>query len=143
MTNQTKISFENTEYAFAAKSDKELNQANFIFGIMGKAWLVNLGLKITPVAIKWGIPFTKAIIRKTIFRQFVGGETLEQTAILFEGMNRGEGSLGQLATNDSLYHNLNSTARDLDALITDLHENPKRYINLSLFSFGGKKKNKN
>ena len=80
MTNQTKISFENTEYAFAAKSDKELNQANFIFGIMGKAWLVNLGLKITPVAIKWGIPFTKAIIRKTIFRQFVGGETLEQTA---------------------------------------------------------------
>lgn len=80
MTNQTKISFENTEYAFAAKSDKELNQANFIFGIMGKAWLVNLGLKITPVAIKWGIPFTKTIIRKTIFRQFVGGETLEQTA---------------------------------------------------------------
>ncbi len=70
-------------------------------------------------------------------------KTLEQTAILFEGMNRGEGSLGQLATNDSLYHNLNSTARDLDALITDLHENPKRYINLSLFSFGGKKKNKN
>ncbi len=67
-------------------------------------------------------------------------KTLEQTAKLFEGMNKGEGSLGQLATNDSLYNNLNSTARNLDALITDLHENPKRYINLSLISFGGKKK---
>ena len=80
MKDQSIISFDNTEYAFAAKSDKELKQANFLFGIMGKAWLVNLGLKITPVAIQWGIPFTKTIIRKTIFRQFVGGETLEQTA---------------------------------------------------------------
>ena len=80
MTDQTKISFENTEYAFAAKSDKELKQANFLFGIMGKSWMVNLGLKITPIAIKWGIPFTKTLIRQTIFKQFVGGETLEQTA---------------------------------------------------------------
>ena len=80
MTDQTKISFDNTEYAFAAKSDKELKQANFLFGIMGKSWMVNLGLKITPIAIKWGIPFTKTLIRKTIFRQFVGGETLEETA---------------------------------------------------------------
>ena len=80
MTDQTKISFDNTEYAFAAKSDKELKQANFLFGAMGKPWLVNMGLKITPLAIKWGIPFTKTMIRKTIFKQFVGGETLEQTA---------------------------------------------------------------
>ena len=80
MTDQTKISFDNTEYAFAAKSDAELKKANFLFGIMGKAWLVNMGLKITPLAIKWGIPFTKTLIRQTIFKQFVGGETLEQTA---------------------------------------------------------------
>ena len=80
MTDQTKISFDNTEYAFAAKSDAELKKANFLFGIMGKAWLVNMGLTITPLAIKWGIPFTKTLIRQTIFKQFVGGETLEQTA---------------------------------------------------------------
>ena len=59
MTDQTKISFENTEYAFAAKSDKELKQASFLFGIMGKAWLVNMGLKITPIAIKWAYTFYK------------------------------------------------------------------------------------
>ena len=80
MTEQTKISFDNTEYAFAAKSDAELKKANFLFGMMGKAWLVNAGLKITPLAIKWHLPFTKTLIRKTIFQQFVGGETLDETA---------------------------------------------------------------
>ena len=80
MIQQTKISFDNTEYAFAAKSDGELKKASFLFGVMGKAWLVNAGLKITPLAIKWKIPFTKTVIRQTIFKQFVGGETLEETA---------------------------------------------------------------
>jgi len=80
MKEQKSISFENTEYAFAAKSSTELKKANFLFGIMGKAWLVNVALKITPLAIKWHIPFTKTLIRQTIFKQFVGGETLEETA---------------------------------------------------------------
>jgi proline dehydrogenase len=74
------ISFDNTEYAFDYKSDKELKKAHFLFKIMGTPALVNLGLKITPAAIKMHIPFTKTIIRKTIFNQFVGGETLEETA---------------------------------------------------------------
>lgn len=80
MTDQTKISFDNTAYAFAAKSDAELKQADFLFGLMGKPWLIKTALTLTPLAIKWGIPFTKTLIRKTIFKQFVGGETLEQTA---------------------------------------------------------------
>ena len=74
------ISFDNTELAFKYKSAEELKKANFLFSSMGKPWLVNFGLKITPWAIKWKIPFTKTAIRSTIFKQFVGGETLEQTA---------------------------------------------------------------
>lgn len=80
MTEQSKISFDNTEYAFAAKSDAELKKAHFLFGIMGSPWMVNTALKLTPLAIKWQVPFTKTLIRKTIFKQFVGGETLEETA---------------------------------------------------------------
>jgi proline dehydrogenase len=80
MTEQTKISFDNTQYAFAAKSNSELKKAGFLFSIMGKPWLVNAALKITPLAIKWHIPFTKTLIRKTIFQQFVGGENLNETA---------------------------------------------------------------
>jgi proline dehydrogenase len=74
------ISFENTAVAFANKNDGELKKAHFLFSSMGKPWLVNLGLKLTPLAIKLHLPFTKTIIRKTIFKQFVGGENLEETA---------------------------------------------------------------
>jgi proline dehydrogenase len=73
------ISFDNTEFAFEYKSDKELKKARFLFSMMGKPWLVKAGVRLAPWSIKAGLP-VKGIIRKTIFRQFVGGETLEQTA---------------------------------------------------------------
>jgi len=73
------ISFDNTEYAFDYKSDKDLKAAHFLFSSMGNQLLVNMSLAIIPAALKMHIPFTKTLIRKTIFRQFVGGETLEQT----------------------------------------------------------------
>jgi proline dehydrogenase len=80
MNQLTNISFDDTKHAFAYKTDKELKKARFLFSSMGKPWLINMGLKITPLAIKWRLPFTKTIIRNTIFKQFVGGETLEETA---------------------------------------------------------------
>jgi proline dehydrogenase len=73
------VSFENTENAFAYKSDAELKKARFLFRSMGNAFLVKLGTKITPLAIRLKMPI-KDLIRKTIFSQFVGGETLEETA---------------------------------------------------------------
>jgi len=80
MNEHPTISFDNTEYAFAAKTNKELKKAHFLFSAMGKPWLVKIGLNLTPLAIRWHIPFTKSTIRKTIFQQFVGGETLKETA---------------------------------------------------------------
>ena len=74
------ISFENTAYAFAYKKNIDLKKAYFLFSIMGKPWIVNFGLKFTPLAIKWKLPFTTPVIKNTIFQQFVGGETLEETA---------------------------------------------------------------
>jgi len=76
---QNLISFDNTENAFAYKSDKELKKANFLFSSMGSSFLVKLGTKLTPWIIRNGLP-VKGLIRKTIFSQFVGGETLEETA---------------------------------------------------------------
>jgi proline dehydrogenase len=73
------VSFENTENAFACKSDAELKKARFLFKSMGNALLVKLGIWITPWAIRLKLPI-RGLIRKTIFSQFVGGETLEQTA---------------------------------------------------------------
>jgi proline dehydrogenase len=76
------LSFSNTQFAFEYKTDEELKKAKFLFASMGKKWLVQMGTKITPLAVKWNIPFVRSIVRSTIFRQFVGGETLEQTAIV-------------------------------------------------------------
>ncbi|MBN9380592.1 MAG: proline dehydrogenase family protein [Chitinophagaceae bacterium] len=73
------ISFDNTENAFEYKSDKELKKAAFLFSSMGNAALVKLGTRLTPWMIRSGLP-VKGLIRDTIFAQFVGGETLEETA---------------------------------------------------------------
>ncbi len=49
-------------------------------------------------------------------------------------LNEGEGSLGKLMKDDSLYVNMNSASRELDLLLEDLRVNPNRY-----FSVFGKK----
>lgn len=73
------ISFDNTEFAFQYKSDKELKEACRLFALMGNSLMVKLGTGLVPWMIKTGLP-VKGLIRDTIFRQFAGGETLEQTA---------------------------------------------------------------
>jgi len=76
------ISFDNTEYAFAYKSNAELKKALLMYSVMGTPALLKMGLALIPGAIKWNIPFTKPLLRSTIFKQFVGGENLEQTAVV-------------------------------------------------------------
>ena len=76
-----RISFNNTEIAFAYKADKELKSAKLLFGSMNYPWFSAIGVRITPFLIKTGLP-VDGIIRSTIFKQFVGGETLEETAAI-------------------------------------------------------------
>ena len=79
MESHPNISFDNTAIAFAHKSNKELKASHFLFSMMGQPWLVQIGTRLAPWSIKAGLP-VKGIIRKTIFKQFVGGETLQETA---------------------------------------------------------------
>jgi proline dehydrogenase len=72
------ISFDNTQNAFAYKSNNDLRSAKYLFGFMGYPKLVQLGTRLVPAMLKAGLPI-KGIIRNTIFKQFVGGETLEET----------------------------------------------------------------
>ncbi len=81
------ISFDNTENAFAYKSDKELKGAKFLFSTMGFSWFVQIGTRLTPFIMKTGLP-VHGLIRKTIFKQFVGGETLEETAAVGETLGK-------------------------------------------------------
>ena len=74
----TNISFDNTEIAFAYKSDKDLKPSQWLYKIMAKPWLVSVGTRLAPWSIRMGLP-VKGLIRSTISKQFIGGETLEQT----------------------------------------------------------------
>lgn len=70
------ISFDNTEVAFRYQSDKDLRRAYRLFQLVGKAWLVRFGKKMMPIAFKLRLPI-EGIIKATIFRQFCGGETID------------------------------------------------------------------
>lgn len=75
------LSFENTQNAFAYKSIGDLKKARFLFSVIQSPWVVNIATRATPLLMKSGLPIN-GIIRNTIFKQFVGGETLEDSAIV-------------------------------------------------------------
>jgi phospholipid/cholesterol/gamma-HCH transport system substrate-binding protein len=59
--------------------------------------------------------------------------SLEKAAVLMENLNNGQGTAGQLMTNDSLYNNLSNSLGSLNLLLLDMKANPKRYVHFSLF----------
>ena len=63
--------------------------------------------------------------------------TLDEAALslreVLGRMERGEGTLGRLSTDESLYANLNAAAESLNALLVDLQANPRKYISISIF----------
>jgi len=71
------ISFDNTAVAFASKNDRELKRAYRLFKLIGNNTLMKIGKCLTVVSLKFHLPI-KGLIRRTIFAQFCGGETIEQ-----------------------------------------------------------------
>jgi phospholipid/cholesterol/gamma-HCH transport system substrate-binding protein len=66
-------------------------------------------------------------------------KSLTELTTTLQSVNKGEGTMGQLAKNDSLYKNLNASSEALAKLLNDFRERPKRYVHFSLF---GKKEKK-
>jgi phospholipid/cholesterol/gamma-HCH transport system substrate-binding protein len=69
-------------------------------------------------------------------------KAMKELNTLVAGINQGQGTLGKLAKNDSLYISLNKSSMDLDKLLKDLRINPERYIHFSVFGRKERKKNK-
>lgn len=68
--------------------------------------------------------------------------TLEQTHQILVKINEGEGTIGMLVNNDTLYHNIVALSKELELLLKDLQENPKKYVNVSVFGKSDKKEKK-
>ena len=73
------LSLNNTQNAFAYKSNTDLNKAKWLFTVIQNPWIVSIGTRLTPMLMKSGLPIN-GLIRSTIFNQFVGGETLAESA---------------------------------------------------------------
>jgi len=70
------ISFDNTEIAFASKTNQDLKWSYRLFKTLGKPRMVRFGKFVTKVAFTLRLP-VKGIIRRTIFKQFCGGESID------------------------------------------------------------------
>lgn len=70
------LNFNDTEKAFISKSNSELKRSYRLFKIIGNPFFVKLGGIFTPLALRLKLPI-KGLIKKTIYAQFVGGETIE------------------------------------------------------------------
>lgn len=73
------VDFSNTEIAFAHKTNGELRRTSWLFRLMNKAWLVSTGGSFGLWLNSSGITLFNPIVRATIFRQFCGGISLEDS----------------------------------------------------------------
>jgi len=71
------LKFDNTEIAFKSKSSQELKSAKVLFNMVSRNSMVKFGRWFTNVEFSIHLPI-KGIIKKTIFKQFCGGESIKE-----------------------------------------------------------------
>ncbi len=82
-----KLTFDNTEIAFAHRSNAELSKAYWLFKLVGNPSLVKLGKVLTRIALNLRIPIGWAL-RWNIFEHFCGGETIGDCASTTKVLDR-------------------------------------------------------
>ncbi|WP_338077910.1 proline dehydrogenase family protein [Aquirufa aurantiipilula] len=82
-----KLSFEDTQIAFASKSDFQLRKSYWIFAIMNQNWLVKLGTFFIKLFLFLHLP-VKKIIKTTLFGQFCGGESIQECQTTIQELDK-------------------------------------------------------
>ncbi|GAP43090.1 L-proline dehydrogenase [Lentimicrobium saccharophilum] len=73
------LNFNNTETAFKSKTNRDLKRALWLFRSLASPRLVRIATWMTNTALRLKVP-VNWLIKPTIYRHFVGGETLEECA---------------------------------------------------------------
>jgi len=71
------LDFQDTETAFADRSDAELIERRRLFRVMNSPVLNALSTRAATLALSLGLP-VKGLIKSTVFELFCGGETIEE-----------------------------------------------------------------
>jgi proline dehydrogenase len=82
-----KLNFQNTEIAFATKSNVELQKRYWLFSMMNSPLLTSLGTRSAELGLTFGLPI-KGLIKQTIFKQFCGGETIKECEPVIQDLGR-------------------------------------------------------
>lgn len=113
---------------------KELEESNIIKNIDGFCATLNQnGAKLDSLITDVGT------VAHSFSEQDLGqklNDAVTQVSTLLNKINEGKGSLGNLVADEKLYKELAQASQNLSVLLADLKENPKRYINVTVF--GGK-----
>ena len=90
MKNQNKVnsevSFDDTKTAFSHLTDKDLDFAITMFQMMQNETLVKVGTAVSKIALAAHLPI-KGIVKSTVFRQFCGGEDLDESLLKVAELN--------------------------------------------------------
>jgi len=132
----TSIDFSNTEIAFKAKSNGDLRNSYMLFKALGYNWLVQVGPAMVNAAFAVSLPI-KGIIKSTVFKQFCGGESIEDCAKTIESLNKyGIGTiLDYSVEGKEAEEDFEHTTKETIETIAKAQNNPK--IPFSVFKVTG------
>lgn len=86
--------FNDTKLAFADKTDAQLKKAYWMFKAIEQPALTNIGVSLLNFTVRNNFPFVDGIVKQTLFEQFCGGETREESMKVVKQMfKRGVGSI--------------------------------------------------
>lgn len=86
--------FNDTKVAFADKSDAQLKKAYWMFKMIESPGLTKVGTSILNFTVHNNFPFVTGIVKNTLFEQFCGGETREESMkVVKQLFKRGVGSI--------------------------------------------------
>lgn len=87
------LSFDNTQVAFAPRSDAALQRMLWIFRFLDRDALARIAMKLANWSVKGRLPF-KTLVKNTVFAHFCGGESIEDCAPTIAGLaSYGVGSI--------------------------------------------------
>jgi len=117
--SKIEIDFNNTEKAFQALSDRELQRQYRLYQLIDSPFLTRIGPQLVRIAWKLRLP-VEGLIRRTLYDIFCGGEDLEDTVTRIQQLNAFkvktildyavEGEKTEKGFQDTLEHLLDSIA---------------------------------
>lgn len=114
------LDFQDTETAFADKSNAELKEKYRLFKTMNSPVMSAIGRRMAKFALSTGMP-VQGLIKRTIFEQFCGGETIEESNRVIEKLGKsGIGTILDYAVEGK------STEEDFDATKDEIMRTIKR-----------------